>query len=122
MIRKLIFVAMLFIGMVDAVVNLSGTDPAVFDQPTMQKDGVGTTQLGAEIWGTPLGWNNADDGRPYGDKTPLLTGSLAKEAYLNGPAYKELPATAAQVEDYLNETLNRSGVMILDALNVTEGA
>ena len=108
------------VSIAGAVVDLSGTDPAVFDQPSMQKDGVGTTQLGAEIWGTPLGWNNVADGKPYGDIKPALVGSLAKEAYLNDkPA--DLPTTAAQFEDYLNKTLNRTDVVVIDALNATEG-
>ena len=121
--KYLILIALLtVVGMAGAVVELSGTDPSVFDQPNMVKDGVGTTQLGAEIWGTPLGWNNAADGTPYGDKTPALVGSLARDYYENGPTYDDLPSAAAQVEAYLNETLNRSGVTVVEALNVTEGA
>lgn len=111
--------ALLLIGAAGAVVELSGTDPAVFDQPGMVKDGL-RTQIAAEVWGTPIGWNNVADGTPYGDKTPLLTGSLAKDAYLSGPAYKDLPSTAAQVDEYLNGTLNRSAdLTIIDDLNVT---
>lgn len=100
----------LLIGVAGAVVELSGTDPAIFDQPNMAKDGL-RTSIAAEVWGTPIGWNNANDGTPYGDKTPLLTGSLAKEAYLNGPTFQNLPSTADQIDAYL-ESMNKTNESI----------
>jgi len=103
------------------VVELSGTDPAVFDQPGMAKEGL-RTMIAAEVWGTPIGWNNAEDGAPFGGKAPLLTGSLAKAAYLNSPEKADLPDYVTQVESYLDERLNRSAdLTVIDKLNVTEG-
>lgn len=100
-----IFVSiLLLIGAAGAVVELSGTDPAVFDQPAMVKEGVAKIAIAAEVWPTPYGWNNPDDGRPFGNVTPLLTGSLAKAAYMSiRPA---LPSHADQVKAYLNASLN----------------
>lgn len=117
-----IFVSMLLlVGAAGAVVELSGTDPAVFDQQGMAKDGLRTT-IAAEVWGTPIGWNNAEDGAPFGDNKPLLTGSLAKNAYLNSQEKADLPDYVTQVETYLDERLNRSAdLTILDKMNVTEG-
>lgn len=117
-----IFVSILLLaGVAGAVVELSGTDPAVFDQPGMAKEGL-RTMIAAEVWGTPIGWNNAEDGAPFGGKAPLLTGSLAKDAYLNSPEKADLPDYVTQVESYLDERLNRSAdLTVIDKLNVTEG-
>lgn len=102
--KKVIFTLMLIIGMAGAVEDLSGTDPAVFDQPAIVKEGVAKIAIAAEVWPTPYGWNNPDDGRPFGNVTPLLTGSLAKAAYMSiRPA---LPSHADQVKAYLNASLN----------------
>ena len=108
-----ILALVLLISTASAVVELSGTDPAIFDQPMMTKDGI-RTQISAEVWGTPNGWNNAADGTPFGDKTPLLVGSLAKAA---GMGMK-----AIQTETYLDNAINFSdNLTIIDDLNVTEG-
>lgn len=107
------------VGMASAVVELSGTDfDKAFSDPKMQNDGVGR-DMGSVTWGTPAGWNDASDGTPYGGKSPALLGSLAKDAYFGSQEKANIPKYAAQVEDYLNETLNRSGVTIIDDLNVT---
>jgi len=121
MYKILAFVAMLAIGMAGAVVDLSGTDPAVFDSAQFAKDGVSG---GSESDLTSSQSAFLKDGNEVDAKLPgmkvALVGSLAKEAYLDGkPA--DLPTAAAQVEDYLNDTLNRSGVTVIDNLNVTEG-
>lgn len=123
--RKIIFALMLVLGMAGASLedgDLTNIEPSVFAGTMFSKDGVGTSQLGAEIWGVPDGWNDKKDGAAFGNKTPLLTGSLAKAAYLNGPENADLPDYAAQVATYLNERLNRSAdLTVIDELNVTEG-
>lgn len=107
------------IGMaVGEVKELSGTDfETAFSDPAMTKDGV-SRDIGSVTWGTPTGWNNAADGASYGNRSPALVGSLAKEAYMNSKP-DNVPTAAAQVEDYLNKTLNRSDVTVVDNLNAT---
>jgi len=132
--KEIIFALMLMLGIAGASLedgNLTNIDSSAFSGTMFSKDGVGTSQLGAEIWGVPDGWNDKKDGAAFGNKTPLLTGSLAKAAYLNGPESTDMPDYAAQVATYLDERLNRSaGPITLDAtgvillqekLNVTEG-
>jgi len=107
------------IGMaVGEVKELSGIDfETAFSDPAMTKDGV-SRDIGSVTWGTPTGWNDAADGTPYGNRSPALVGSLAKEAYMNSKP-DNVPTAAAQVEDYLNKTLNRSDVTVVDNLNAT---
>jgi len=109
---SIIFSMLLLIGAAGAVVELSGTDPAVFDQPVMAKEGVVKMAIAAEVWQTPYGWNNPDDGRPFGNVSPLLTGSVAKAAYMSSKEKAALPDYAAQVEAYLDEQLNRSSANV----------
>lgn len=121
--RKIIFALILVLGIAGASLedgNLTNIDSSAFSGTMFSKDGVGTSQLGAEIWGVPDGWNDKKDGAAFGNKTPLLTGSLAKAAYLNGPESTDLPDYAAQVATYIDERLNRSAdLTIIDDLNVT---
>ena len=114
-----ILAVLITISMASAEIKeLSGTDfEKAFSDPAMIKDGI-SRDIGSVTWGTPTGWNNAADGVPYGNRSPALVGSLAKTAYMNSKP-SDIPTTAAQVEEYLNETLKRSNVTVVDNLNGT---
>ena len=111
----IIFSMLLLVGVAGAVVELSGTDPAVFDQPGMAKDGVGTTQLGAEIWGTPTGWNDASDGAPAVEGRTILSLGLVhydRIGILNSEDIIETEEVLnTSVNNTLNATLNETEVI-----------
>jgi hypothetical protein len=51
-----------------------------------------------------------------------LVGSKAKDLYIDYREKQEIPDYATQVENYLDERLNRSAdLTLIDRLNVTEG-
>lgn len=109
-----IFISMLlFIGAASAVAELSGTDPAVFDQPAMADEGV-SRDIGSVTWGTPTGWNDASDGIPDVEGRKILSLGLVhydRIGILSGEEFKESGET--DTTD-INKTLNAT------SLNATE--
>ena len=110
-----IFVSiLLLIGAAGAVVELSGTDPAVFDQPGMAKEGL-RTMIAAEVWGTPTGWNDASDGAPAVEGRTILSLGLVhydRIGILNSEDIIETEEVLnTSVNNTLNATLNETEVI-----------
>lgn len=104
--------------------DLTNIDPAVFDSSDFKKDGV---SAGSESDMTSSMAAFAKDGNEKNAKIAgmkvALVGSKAKDLYMNYREKQEIPTYAAQVENYLNEQLNRStDLIVIDELNVTEGS
>ena len=66
--KEIIFALMLMLGIAGASLedgNLTNIASSAFSGTMFSKDGVGTSQLGAEIWGVPDGWNDKKDGAAF---------------------------------------------------------
>lgn len=100
--KEIIFIFMLLIGTAGAVIDLSGTDASVFDQPKLAKDGVD----GSSPMLTSSMADFMKDGDEINASLPgmkvLLLGSMVKMG-----EQVALPSMAAQVAMYLNGSVRR---------------
>lgn len=97
---------MLMLGLAGAVVDLSGTEVSVFDQPKLAKDGSSPmSDMGIDA---AFLKDNPADGKPINQsKPPLLLGSMTgiTPAWLAGLDPMPLPTPAEQVAAYLNRSV-----------------
>lgn len=123
--KFLIVLALLFIGTAVATLengDLTNIDPVVFNTAQFAKTGLS----GADSGNTASIDAFLKDGDEKNAKIEgmkiALVGSLAKDLYMDYREKQEVPDYATQVENYLDERLNRSAdLTVIDMLNVTEG-
>lgn len=121
-----ILVLAFFVGISVATLedgDLTNIDPGVFSLPILAKDGVsGGAESGLTSTQEAFLKDGDEKGATVKGMKVALVGSKAKEAYFASKEKADLPTYAAQVENYLDERLNRSGdLTVVDKLNVTEG-
>ena len=103
--------------------DLTNIDPAVFASSDFKKDGVsaGSESDLTSSMSAFLKDGNEKNAKIEGMKIALV-GSKAKDLYMDYREIQEIPDYATQVENYLDERLNRSAdLTLIDRLNVTEG-